>query len=87
MSSATRRTCVYVVAASPWHTQPGVGDNTHWIAQMGEVVIPLLWRDQIAKKSFELLMKGLDTEGMAYHTGIYLGKTVGDKSVSHMLTA
>lgn len=31
-------------------------------------------------------MRGLDTEGMAYHTSIYLGKTVGDKYVSHMLT-
>lgn len=31
-------------------------------------------------------MKGLDAEGIAYHTNIYLGKTVRDKYVSHMLT-
>lgn len=31
-------------------------------------------------------MKGLDVEGIAYHTNIYLGKAVGNKYVSHMLT-
>lgn len=31
-------------------------------------------------------MKGLDAEHSAYHTNIYLGKAVGDKYVSHMLT-
>lgn len=32
-------------------------------------------------------MKGLDTEGMAYRSSIYLGKAAGDKCVLHMLTA